>query len=265
MVITVGGITLYGYGLIVGMGVALGWWLAERKVIRYGLPVSDFHILSGVVLVCGLIGARTWHVLTDWSLYAANLKSIAYVNEGGLSILGALVGGVSGVAAWTWWRQWRRDKEAGIFAWMDIAALSLPIAQAWGRLANWVNQELYGLPTNLPWGIFIDKAHRLPEYAEYSMYHPLFAYESILLVMLAGGLWWTENRVGKEWFGQGWYWWAYLSGYSMIRFWLEYIRIDKALIPGFSLGVNQLIMAGVGIVALIKWRQVTQKIYEKNV
>ena len=133
-----------------------------------------------VIFILGVVGARLYHVLTPspstgitpaW--YFAHPLEILAIWNGGLGIYGALVGGALGL--WLYTRRHRLD----FWAWLDIAAPAIPLGQAIGRWGNFVNQELYGAPTTLPWAIYIPPEKRLPGYAAFAYYHPTFLYESL--------------------------------------------------------------------------------------
>ena len=126
---------------------------------------------------------------------------------------------------------------------MDIIIFGLPLGQAIGRLGNYFNQELYGLPTSLPWGIFIDVQHRIASYTHVERFHPLFAYEMIFTAAFGIGLWMYSLRVKKPIkIGSGFYFLVYVLYYCFVRFCLDFLRIDKTYFLGTSLGLNQVIL-----------------------
>jgi phosphatidylglycerol:prolipoprotein diacylglycerol transferase len=141
--------------------------------------------------------------------------------------------------------------------WLDIAAPPLALAQAIGRWGNFVNQELYGPPTDLPWGIPIDPPYRLPGYEQYTHFHPLFLYESLWSLMNMAILLWVGRRFEKNLI-PGDIFLGYLIIYPMGRFFLEFIRLDSAQIAGIN--ANQtfmLVVAAVAAFAILfrHWRQ----------
>lgn len=232
----VAGITFHLYGLLVGLGVVVAFSLAERKLRTYTTALSEYGWAMVAVGVGAVLGARLYHVATDWALYRDNLTAIWQLWQGGLSIIGAVLGG--GVALWGWAR-WRRWSVQTTWTILDALAFGVPFGQAIGRLGNWVNQELYGPPTTAPWGVFIEMPARVPDYQAYSHFHPLFAYEAIPLLVFGVCLW----KWGKRPLGQGWYLWLYLAFYSLLRFGLDFLRLDTAAPIGLGLGVNQIVMA----------------------
>ncbi len=231
--------TFHWYGFIVGLAVSVVIWGLDHQFDRSKssskVAVSTWQL--AVLLTAMLVGARLWHVVSDWHMYGHLSWQLVAVWQGGLSILGALLAGVATV----WWLIPAKAQRVWLF---DALVLWLPIGQAVGRLANWVNQELYGLPTTLPWGVSIDIQHRLPGFESYGLYHPLFAYEAIGLLLLAGLLRWLHNK--QAWsIGQGKLGLAYLQGYIWLRYWLDFLRIDRSH-EWFGLGFNQVILILVG-------------------
>ncbi len=247
------GLPFHLYGLIVGIAVAVGVHLAEHVARKEKISESVFWITVIVVVGGGILGARLYHVLTDWSLYQHHLLNIFKVWEGGLSIIGAFVGGVGGIGLSLLFIHHRQTPSP--LKMLDISVLALPIAQVIGRWANYINQELYGWPTQLPWGIFIDPEHRVPGYQNYDRFHPLFAYEALGMTLFAGLLWWLYRK--KVWqIGQGNYSLLYFGWYGVFRGSLESLRIEKALFFNTQLGLNQVILfvLGVGCMAVLAVR-----------
>lgn len=244
------GITLHLYGLIVGIAVSIGLYLAEFLAKKEKIAESLFW-RTVITMICGaVVGARLWHVMTDWSLYQHNLERIPQVWNGGLSIIGAIVGGILTVVLFSFFVKKNNDQRNHFLAQAaDIAALVLPISQAIGRLGNYINQELYGLPTSLPWGIFIEERHRSAPFLDDTFFHPLFAYEAIGTLFLAAILWYQYLK-GKWQVGSAQYFLLYLSWYGLFRGVLEFLRVDKALFE-LGLGVNQTVLFAVGGVSCI--------------
>jgi prolipoprotein diacylglyceryl transferase len=147
----------------------------------------------------------------------------------------------------------RGHRTISFIEWADIAAPGLALGQAIGRWGNFFNQELYGAPTNLPSKIYIDPAHRLAGFQDISYYHPLFAYESILnLANMLLLLWFTRQYAGK--LKKGDVFNIYLIVYPVIRFSLDFLRLDASRV--FSINVNQTLSAVVAVCAVIVliWR-----------
>jgi len=192
-----------------------------------------------------------WHVLTPSSSNAAMGLTTQYyfqhpleilkIWKGGLGIFGGIIGGAIALAIYC------RAQKQNFFEWTDIIAPGLLIAQAIGRWGNFVNQEVYGPPSDLPWAIYIDPAHRLPGFETVERYHPLFLYES-LLTLLGGLLLLYIARKYKDKLFTGDLFLMYLVYYPLVRFGLEFIRLDPSAVG--TININQTVMLIVGILAL---------------
>ena len=161
---TIFGIKIYFYALIIITGALLGAFIASREAKRRGFDGEIVWDLLPWVLMAGIIGARIWHVLTPDSTLLIDGKNpyflrpleILNIRKGGLGIPGGVMAGV--LALWIY----TRKKKLSFLTWLDILAPGLALGQAIGRWGNYFNQEVYGMPSNLPWAIKIDQAHRLP-------------------------------------------------------------------------------------------------------
>lgn len=245
------------YGIILMLGAVAAAILAEREARRRGQ--SGDLVWDGLiwVLIGGIIGARLWHIFTPPpSMVEAGITVTYYLTHpldmlaiwrGGLGIPGAVIGGIAALYLYC------RRKKLDFLMWLDIAAPALALGQAIGRWGNYVNQELYGAPTNLPWRIFIEPQYRLPGYQDQSYYHPLFLYESLGSFAIVILLLWLSRRKA-DWLIKGDIFLIYLILYPTVRFLLEFIRLDSAQVAG--LNANQTFMAVVAVVAAIAliWR-----------
>jgi prolipoprotein diacylglyceryl transferase len=252
MEVTIGGVTLHAYGAVVGLAVVVGvecWWrawglLAHRFKGEVPPVNSRLHLLVWGVLVCSLIGARVWHLITDWQLYVGGPWWQLFVLwQGGLSIWGALLGGSVGAYVFSFWKKPSTDISwPGLFS---LTALSVPVAQYIGRLANALNGELYGLPSDLPWALSVPYGQRLPGFEHAGTYHPLFAYEMVLLSIWLGGAWWmvwnSSHTWRANWLLSGRLGWAYLAYYGVARLGLDMIRLPAAPAVFGPLSMNQLL------------------------
>ncbi len=160
--------------------------------------------------------------------------------KGGLGIPGAIIGGLITLYIYS------RRMDINFAEWTDIAAPGLALGQAIGRWGNFVNQELYGAPTNLPWKIFIDSGHRLTEYLNVEYYHPLFLYESLWNLMNMFLLIWISRRYADS-LKNGDIFLVYLIVYPIGRFLLDFLRLDASMVGGIN--INQTIMAFVAVLA----------------
>ena len=168
----------------------------------------------------GLVGGRLYHVLTDPELYFGEGKdpiTALYIWRGGLGIWGAIA--LGGVGAYIGCR--RRGARFSAFA--DALAPGIAVAQAIGRWGNWFNQELFGKPTDLPWGLEIDREHRPAGYEQYATFHPTFLYECIWNLGVAGLVIWADRKY-KLGYGRAFA--LYVMAYTAGRGWIEYMRID---------------------------------------
>ncbi|MFQ5407611.1 MAG: prolipoprotein diacylglyceryl transferase [Anaerolineales bacterium] len=238
--IHLGPLYLRYYGVILVTGALVGGYVASLEARRRGLDPN--FAWDGLIwaLIGGIVGARLYHVFTPPpSMVAAGFTTQTYLQEplrilqvwnGGLGIPGGVAGGVLGF--WLYARRVKLDFPV----WLDIAAPALPLAQAIGRWGNFVNQELYGRPTNAPWAVFIDPQYRLPEFANVETYHPLFLYESILNLFGALALLWIARKFADR-LRKGDLFLLYLILYPAVRFSLEFIRLDSSRLG--NLNVNQ--------------------------
>ena len=167
----------------------------------------------------GLVGARLYHVITDWKRFEGDWLEVFNVRAGGLGIPGGAALGILG-AVWV-----MRRRGMNVSALFDAMMPTLPLAQAIGRSGNWFNQELFGRPTDLPWGLEIDVAHRSAGYESVTTFHPTFLYEMLWNLALFGVLVVVTNR---RMLRPGYVVGAYVVGYSVGRLWIEALRIDPA-------------------------------------
>lgn len=217
------------YGFIVGLAIVSGFLVTEQ-LVKQKLTEKVFYQTIFYVAIGGVLGARLWHVATDFYLYQDNLWGVFSTWNGGLSILGAITGGLIGFYLV------KKKYKVNTNIFLDGVAFGLPIAQFIGRWANFFNQELYGLPTNLPWKIYIKPENRLMAFASYSYFHPLFLYEGILVLLGLVILLLTKKKNVFK-LGTGKFFLLYLFYYGLIRFFLDFLRIDRQNWSG--LGINQ--------------------------
>ncbi len=216
------GFDLRAYALCIMAGIVLAIWLGNRRwLARGGEPgvVADIAVWA---VPFGIVGGRIYHVITDNQLYFREGRDpwqALQIWEGGLGIWGAIAMGALGV--------WIACRRRGVpFAAMaDAMAPGILFAQAIGRVGNWFNQELFGRPTDLPWGLEIDPTHRPEGYADFTTFHPTFLYEALWAVGVAFLLLWLDKRYT---IGYGRLFALYVAGYTLGRGFWEYLRIDSA-------------------------------------
>ncbi len=218
--IGIGPLQLRAYGLAIAVGVLVAVWVARRRWAARGGDPADISYLATWSVIAGLVGARAYHVLTDYHRFQGRWLHAFAVWEGGLGIPGGLLAGV--VAGVVLAR--RRGLPAAQL--LDVVAPAIPLAQAIGRLGNWFNQELFGRPTDLPWGLRIDADRRPDGYVQFATFHPTFLYEALWNLALAGLLvLYERNRPGAR---PGTLFALYVGGYGLGRLWVEALRIDDA-------------------------------------
>jgi prolipoprotein diacylglyceryl transferase len=218
--IHIGAFQLRAYGLCIALGVLAAIWIAQRRWSDRGGDPNDISRLAGWSVLAGLVGARLYHVITDHQRFEGRWLHAFAIWEGGLGIPGGLIAGVLTGA----WIAHRRGLPVAQL--LDVVAPAIPVAQAIGRLGNWFNQELYGRPTTLPWGLRISPEHRPAGYEHIATYHPTFLYEALWNLALAGLLILYERRHPHA--RPGRLFALYVAGYALGRLWIEALRIDPA-------------------------------------
>jgi len=208
------------YGLCIALGVIAAVWLFGRRLEKFGFGTADDASSIAIwAVLAGVVGARLYHVATDWEKFEDNLGDIPKLWEGGLGIPGGLLLGIP-VGLWM-----ARSKGIPISVAATCAAPAIPLAQAIGRWGNYFNQELYGRPTDLPWALEIDAEHLVASYEVGTTFHPTFLYESLWSLGVVAVLLLVERRFKP---GPGSLMGLYLAAYGLGRFWVEGLRIDPA-------------------------------------
>jgi prolipoprotein diacylglyceryl transferase len=237
----IGPFALSYHGLLIALGIAVGTWLTGRELAKKGYDGALALGSLFLVVPLGLVGARLYHVLTEYHRYTRNpFPKVLEGWEGGLGIYGAVAGGFLGLLLFSWYR--------GItpLALADAAAPGLVLGQAIGRWGNYFNQELFGRPSDLPWAIGIAPENRPTEFADATSFHPTFLYESLWDVLVCLALLWVARRFSER-LKDGDVFVLYVSLYSVGRFLVETLRIDEAFVVGSSIRGNLLVS---GILAL---------------
>jgi phosphatidylglycerol:prolipoprotein diacylglycerol transferase len=240
--VQVGPLTLRWYGIFMATAMALGLWLAHRDALRRGIDPEPLLKASELALLGGLIGARLYYVLFNLDYYARTPAKIFAVWEGGLAIHGGVIGGILAGGSYAW------SRRLPMGTYLDIAAPSVAIGQAIGRWGNFFNEEAFGMPTNLPWKLYISPPHRPIPYAQREFFHPTFLYESawdavvfVLLIVV------FRRRLAHA---PGALFLTYLGLYSLGRFFTEALRTD-ALMLG-PIRIAQLVSV-LGVLAALIW------------
>ncbi len=229
------------YGVLLAVGILIAILVTRRQLVLRGRDPGIAGEVAVWAVPCGVIGARLYHVVTDWSAFSGNLGKIPLIQEGAVDAEAALLGGALGAVVGA------RRAGVPLLVILDCAVPGIALAQALGRFGNYFNQELFGGPTSLPWGLEIDLENRPAQYLDDTTFHPTFLYESLwnLLVMA------VLLRAARHWrqHPPGWYLALYLALYSLGRFLVEGLRVD----PAHEIGpfrLNQVVAAVVFAVSL---------------
>ncbi len=246
---------IFWYGILIVTGALVGAYIATLEAKRRDIDVD--HVWNGLlaVLILGVIGARLYHVVSSpagsaigLEYYLSNPLEILNFRQGGLGVYGAVAGGLLGI--------WLYCRYAKLNFWtaVDMGVPGLAFGQALGRWGNFFNQELYGFPTTFPWGVPIDAAHRLPQFADLNKYpvettrfHPTFLYESLYMLGIGLVLLYIARRWSKAKPGDLLILWAVCYGFG--RFLTEFQRPDAWLVSGIAtaqlIGLALMVIGGV--------------------
>ena len=248
------GFPIHWYGIIVTLGIAVGAWWAGREVQRRGGNPDVFYNGLLLVVISGFVFARAWYVLQEViagrGAQFNSLAAIINVRAGGLNILGGFVG--AAIVAYIYIKWKRLD----FWLYADVAGPALLIAQSVGRWGNFINQELYGPPTELPWGLLIEAEHRIAPYNDLATYpldtrfHPTFLYESLWLLVGFILLIFLNNRFRESWrsgtlFALFMIWWG--GG----RAWVELFRPDQPKIGAGPISYSMIISIGIALAGVL--------------
>jgi prolipoprotein diacylglyceryl transferase len=231
----IGPLTIRFYAIAILVGVVLAVWILNTRWKKLGGTFDQVLDVTLITVVCGLVGARIYHVLTTWPQYfppTGDPANIVKVWEGGMAIFGGLIGGF--IAAWLW----TRHKKYSVLLLADALAPGLLVAQAVGRLGNWFNQELYGGPTTLPWGLQLNDADAIGKNEicydglmnggvcpTGTLVQPTFLYEIVWNLIGAAIIVFLVGRIAKSLKG-GQIFAIYLMWYALGRSWIEALRVN---------------------------------------
>ena len=246
---SLGPLPIRAYAIIIIIGILVAMRVGTKRWLAKGGNVDDVGNVAVYAVPAGVVGGRIYHVITDNQLYfgpdGKGLAAAFRIWEGGLGIWGAIALGFAAAMY--------SCKKYGInfpgFA--DVLDPGIALAQAIGRFGNYFNQELFGSPTNLPWGLEIDYANRPTGFEDFATFHPTFLYESLWCVGVFVALIWSAKRFDLK---NGQVFALYVALYCLGRVWIESLRIDEAnLILGLRLNVLTSLFVGFGAVFWI-WR-----------
>ena len=252
IIVSLGPIVLRWYGVLYAVGLLVAYQFMVREARRRKLDVD--LIINGMIIIsiAALAGGRLYHVIDAWDRYSANLLRALIPPYEGLGAPGGIITGTIALAVVL--RRWRQSP----WGWVDVVGPAILVMQAIARWGNWFNQELYGIPTDLPWGLAVDCAHRTYDttctaLGEGARFHPLFLYESLsgalgALVLPALGQR-LRGRIAPGMIGL-----AAIAWYAVTRLLLEGLRLDNWKVGGVPTAI--LVMGGVLLVTLLvaAWR-----------
>jgi len=241
----IGPLPIRAYALCIIAGIIVAMIIATRRWRARGGTADSLELMVVVGVPFGIVGARLYHVITDYQLYfgpGRHPLNALKIWEGGLGVWGAIAFGVLGgylVA---------RRRRIAFPAVLDAVAPAILVAQAIGRLGNWFNQELFGRPTTLPWALQIAPQYRPEGYEQFTTFHPTFLYEMLWNLAAAALLVWLDRRFRL---GHGKVFALYVLLYTGGRFWIEALRIDTVNeIGGFRLNNYT---ALIGFITALVW------------
>ena len=217
-----GPFTLRWYGLLIAAAVLIGLNLSSRLARSRDLDNGLISDLLPLLVLASVLGARAYYVAFEWRNYSDNWIKALAIWEGGIAIHGALIAGTLTLILFC---RWRRQSFWDL---LDVLVPSLALGQAIGRWGNFFNSEAFGVPTDLPWKLFIPYQNRPVVYADAQFFHPTFLYESIwnLVLFLLLIVLFRRGEQGKMTLPSGALACTYLLGYSLGRIWIEGLRID---------------------------------------
>lgn len=253
-VFTIGGFDIYLYGLVIGLGLILGIFMAERAAKVCGMNPEEIWDFAIYAVIFSVLGARIYYVIFQWSEFKGDLKSIVNIRQGGLAIYGAVIGAFLTLFIFC------KLKKRNPFQLGDCGVQGLVLGQAIGRWGNFFNREVFGeytdnlfamrLPIDAirdPSDITANIMNHMPAGANYIQVHPTFLYESALNFVLFGLMVWWHKR--KKFNGEICL--LYLGGYGIIRFFVEGIRTDQLKLAGTNIAVSQMLGISLFVLSLV--------------
>ena len=217
----IGVFRIYWYGAFMALAILTGIFCSVQIAKKFYplVNIEKFYDLIFYILIGGIIGARFYYVCFDWGYFSQNILDIPKLWLGGLSIHGAILGGFLAGFLYV------KAKKMNLWMYADVTAFGLCIGQIIGRLGNFFNSEAFGMPTNLPWKLFIPIASRPAGFEKFAFYHPTFAYEMILNIFIVIFLYLLAKKFHRGQYGLVFF--SYLILYSIGRIFIENIRIDS--------------------------------------
>ena len=229
------GFEIYLYSLSILSGITLVAYLFDREKSKYKeLRKLDTLNALSIIMLLGIIGARLWHVATDFYLYKDDLYGVFEVWRGGLGIYGAIIGGIFGIILYT------KKNKIKILHTISLLSVFFPLGQIIGRLGNFFNQELYGYATSIPWGFYVREKD--------AYFHPSFLYEQLGMTVLFVLLFYMYKKFQLR----GEYVLVYLSGYAFTRFCVDFFRTEPDIFVGLT--VAQVVSLGIILTSFLIYK-----------
>lgn len=257
-----GPIPIRAYALCIVVGILVAIWMTKRRYVARGGHPDVVMDAALVTVPAGIVGGRLYHVLTDHDQYfcdSCNPVDALKITNGGLGIWGAVALGV--LCVWIM----MRIRHLPLTPLLDAAAPGIIVAQAIGRIGNYFNQELYGGPTDLPWGLQIfyrvDANGALAPLTGHStgevisVVHPTFLYELIWNLLVCAVLLWADKRFGLD---KGRVFWLYVAGYTLGRFWIELMRSDHATLV-WGLRINTITSTVLFVISVVMFALLSRR------
>jgi phosphatidylglycerol:prolipoprotein diacylglycerol transferase len=243
--IGIGKFSIKLYGIILALSILVGYAVARKFSWKFGINEKEVDDIAFWITIAGLLGARIYYIIFNWQYFSSDLAETYKIWHGGLSIYGSLIAGIVFIVFYS------RKKAYSFYQLLDLAAISIPLSQALGRFGNFFNQEAFGLPTNLPWKMYVEEINRPLQYRSESFFHPAFLYEALWNLIVFFILYKVMGRIKP-----GVLAFLYLGLYSLGRFFIEGIRLDSLYIFGLKadqlVAVLGLLVAGIMITKLSK-------------
>ncbi|MEI8360715.1 MAG: prolipoprotein diacylglyceryl transferase [bacterium] len=225
---SLGPVSIYWYGLMLVIGIISGLYVTVQLGQKHNIKKDTILDLAFYLVLFSILGARIYDIFLELPYYIANPIAIFKIWQGGLAIHGALIGG--GLTIYWFTKKYKQS----FIKFLAVVTPGLALGQAIGRWGNYFNQELFGLPTNLPWGIPINLNMRPSLFNNSEYFHPTFLYESLGNLLIFVGLYYFVNKLSanknrsERYLNYRFIFLGYLLAYSVLRFFLEFIRIDFA-------------------------------------
>ena len=240
IICTIFGTHIYFYGVVLALAIIAGTFVSEHIGTKFfALKKETIIDLAPYLVIFGIIGARLYYCLLNYDFYLRFPTEILAIRHGGISIHGAIIGGLIGLVIFS-----KRHKVSALKL-ADVSAIGLALSQSIGRWGNFFNSEAFGLPTNLPWKLYIAPQYRPIPFTENEYFHPTFLYESILDLIIFFILFYiVKNKPAQKEGNIALY---YLIAYSIVRIFVEYFRIDSVC---HIFGLPIATIVSIGIIAM---------------